>query len=89
MEKTYKSKSKIWKITSRVETCKLILSEQSYKDHLKTVHPREDSKDRREYGMPLTRRRKKLLEVVRGILAEVCYWPALHSDIRQMMHMSL
>ena len=52
MEKKYKSKSKIRKITCRVETCKLILNEQSYKDHLETVHPREDSKDRREYGMP-------------------------------------
>lgn len=32
---------------------------------------------------------KEKTEVVRGILAEVCYWPALHSDIRQMMHMGL
>ena len=52
MEKKYKSKSKIRKITCRVETCKLVMNEQSYKDHLETVHLSEDSKDRREYGMP-------------------------------------
>ena len=40
------------KITCRVETCKLVMNGQSYKDHLETVHPSEDSKDRREYGMP-------------------------------------
>ena len=30
----------------------MVMNEQSYKDHLETVHPSEDSKDRREYGMP-------------------------------------
>ena len=52
MAKKYKSKSKIRKITCRVKTCRLVMNEQSYKDHLEMVHLSEDSKDRREYRMP-------------------------------------
>ena len=29
------------------------------------------------------------VEFVSGILIEVCYWPALHSDIREMLHKGL
>ena len=38
------------KVKCRVETCQIILNENSYPDHLKRLHPNENPHDRRTYG---------------------------------------
>ena len=48
--KKYKQISKTRKVKCRVETCQIILNENSYPDHLKKQHPNENPHDRRTYG---------------------------------------
>ena len=59
---SHKSSSKTKKIQCRVESCKKFIIEQGYKRHLSTVHPKEDSRDLRGYGVkPFPWRRQPVL----------------------------
>ena len=46
----HKSSSKIIKVICRVESCKKEMTRQSYREHLRDVHPKENFKDQRVYG---------------------------------------
>jgi hypothetical protein len=46
----HKSASKIIKVICRVESCRKEMNRQSYREHLRDVHPKENSKDLRVYG---------------------------------------
>ena len=64
----HKSSSKIIKVICRVESCKKEMTRQSYREHLRDVHPKENFKDLRVFGeqsmatflssMPLPRAKK-------------------------------
>ena len=50
MNQYHKSSSKIIKVVCRVESCKKEMTKQSYREHLRNVHPMENFKDLRVFG---------------------------------------
>ena len=78
---THKSSTKTTKIQCRVETCKQWIIEQGYTRHLRTVHPDEDFKDLRGYGVKKFSWGRQSGRVVAGLPLQVDNLPDVGDQV--------